>query len=78
MSPTIHREKGFEFRVYYNDHEPAHVHAIKSSRECKIGLDPVEVLDNKGLKPAEIKRALQIVAANLDKITSKWNEIFPP
>lgn len=25
--PTVHREQGFQFRIYPDDHAPSHVHA---------------------------------------------------
>ncbi|MBI4520710.1 MAG: DUF4160 domain-containing protein [Gemmatimonadetes bacterium] len=28
--PTVHRERGFRFQMYPNDHPPPHVHVMKA------------------------------------------------
>ena len=28
MLPTVHREGGFQFRIFTNDHSPPHVHVV--------------------------------------------------
>lgn len=38
VMPTVHRESGFQFRVFPNDHGPAHVHAIKAGGSAKISV----------------------------------------
>ena len=34
--PTVLRQDGFSFRLYLNDHIPAHVHAFKAEGEAII------------------------------------------
>lgn len=51
--PTIFILFGFRFLFYANDHEPIHVHVVKGNISAKFLLDPVEMVENHGLKPSE-------------------------
>lgn len=75
MSPTIIRERGFRIVIFFNDHAPAHVHAIKDDGMARFGLEPVEVLDNYGLKKKDLKRARQIIEENQALLLENWNLI---
>jgi len=56
--PQLFTVFGFRFMFYSNDHEPIHVHVVKSGTEARFLVEPeVQLLDNKGLKPAELKLA---------------------
>ena len=45
-----------------NDHEPIHVHVVKGGAEARFQVQPeVTLMDNCGLKPAELKLAESIV-----------------
>ena len=37
---TVHREAGFRFAIYRDDHAPAHVHAIKDGEVIVTLLGP--------------------------------------
>jgi hypothetical protein len=58
--PTLIFERGFRVIIYYNDHEPAHVHVKKAGLEAKIQLEPVQTMDNYGFSDSEIKIALEL------------------
>lgn len=56
--PTLFIVFGFRFMFYSNDHEPIHVLVIKGDAEARFQVVPeVTLLDNRGLKPAELKLA---------------------
>ena len=62
---------------YSNDHEPIHVHVVKDGHEARFQVDPeVTLLDNKGLKPAELKLAESLVEENREMIVARWKEYF--
>ena len=62
---------------YSNDHEPIHVHVVKGGAEARFQEQPeIALLDNKGLKPAELKLAEAIVEENREIITARWYEYF--
>jgi hypothetical protein len=71
---TAHRESGFTFRVWSNDHEPAHVHAWKSGELAVVNLTPVSVRSVRGMKPSDVARAVAIVEAHRDKMLQVWRD----
>jgi hypothetical protein len=72
---TAHRESGFTFRIGSNDHDPAPVHAWKGGDVAVINLSsPVSVRVVKGMKPADVARAVEIVEANQKKMIKVWRE----
>ncbi len=54
--PTISAFYGILIRMYYNDHEPAHFHAIYGEFQATIDLEALTVLE--GQLP---RRALELV-----------------
>ena len=75
--PTLFTVFGFSFLFYSNDHEPIHVHVIKGNSEARFQVQPeVMLLDNKGLKPAELKLAESLVEENKEMIIERWKVFF--
>ena len=73
--PTVLRKSGFSVRMYFNDHDPPHVHVIHESREARIGLVPVTILSFIGMRRREASRAKKIVAENRQFLLAKWFEL---
>jgi hypothetical protein len=42
--PEISRFFGIVIRMYYDDHNPPHFHAIYGGYESKVGIDPITVI----------------------------------
>ena len=75
--PTLFTVFGFRFMFYSNDHEPIHVHVIKGSAEARFQVQPdIVLLDNRGLKPAELKLAESLVEENKEVIVERWKAFF--
>ena len=75
--PTLFTVFGFRFLFYSNDHEPIHVHVIKGNTEARFQVQQeVKLLDNKGLKPAELKLAESLVEENKEMIVERWKVFF--
>ena len=75
--PTLFTVFGFRFLFYSNDHEPIHVHVIKGNSEARFQVQPeVMLLDDKGLKPAELKLAESLVEENKEMIIERWKVFF--
>ena len=74
--PTVFILFGFIFKFYSNDHEPLHIHVIKGKAKAKFTLFPVQLVENYGLKPAEIKLVESIIEENQDVIAQHWNRFF--
>ena len=75
--PTIHREGGFSFRVFPNDHPPAHVHAWSRGNTVVVALPiddrPARVLAVFGQKKdADVKQAVKIVQDNAETMWEGW------
>ena len=75
--PHLFSVFGFRFMFYSNDHEPIHVYVVKGGAEARFQAYPeVMLLDNKGLKPAELKLAESLLEENKELIVSRWKEYF--
>ena len=42
--PEISRFFGIIIRMYFDDHDPPHFHAIYGDDEAQIGIDPIKLL----------------------------------
>lgn len=74
--PTVFIVFGFIFRFYSNDHTPIHIHVIKGDARAKFTIEPVTLVENYGLKPAEIKLAESVIEENKELIAQHWNQFF--
>jgi hypothetical protein len=43
--PEISRFFGISIRMYYDEHNPPHFHAIHSDDEAEIGITPIALLE---------------------------------
>ena len=51
------------------------MHLESSDGRAKIALEPeVELVENKGVKPRDIKRALDLAVEYREEFIQKWNE----
>lgn len=72
----IHREAGFHFRIWANDHPPPHVHVWKAGGYMKVILaDPVSIAAVGGLSLADARRACRIVESNIERFVAEWKKI---
>jgi hypothetical protein len=63
------------FFFYSDEHTPIHVHIENSDGKAKINLVPViEIVENRHIKPADMKRALIIVEMYREEFIKAWNE----
>ena len=74
MSPVVLRSGKYEVVIYTRDHAPAHAHVKSAEKEARIGLNPVEVLNNWGFRPGEIRAILKLVQTHQRDLSDKWNE----
>jgi hypothetical protein len=77
--PTIHREGGFRFMIFTDDHEPAHVHVWKAGTMAKIHLGDAdhrpEPVDPGIMRTVDVRRAVRIVEARQEQFLAEWREI---
>lgn len=74
--PTILFLFGLRFFFYSEEHLPVHVHVENGDGRAKIDVETAEVTENKGLKPKDLKRAVEAVRLYKDDIIKSWNEYF--
>jgi hypothetical protein len=75
--PTLLKEGGFRFLIYFNDHDPAHVH-VHGSGAAKIILEGPEsrpIPDRATMSAGDLKKALKIVGDHQEEFLQRWREI---
>jgi hypothetical protein len=75
--PEIFREQGFKVVIYFDDHDPAHVHIYKGDSEIRIQIKGLcEILSVKGsISSKEQKKAMKLVTAHQSELFQIWEEI---
>ena len=73
--PTILVIFGLRFYFFANEHLPIHVHLENADGLAKIALEPeIKLVENNGIKPKDIKRAMSIVEQYREEFIEKWIE----
>lgn len=73
--PTIFEIFGLRFFFFSEDHQPIHVHVENGDGNAKINIEPeIRLVYNHGLKPKDIKRALELASMYQDEILKVWNQ----
>ena len=74
--PTLFYFFGLRFFFYSNDHEPIHVHVSNSDGEAKFNVNLLKLIENRGLKPKDIRYAEAAIEENKEIIILRWNEFY--
>ncbi len=85
--PKVFTERGFEFWIYTNDHPPAHSHVIRGKKKGKgkksevliyLGDEetPPALRENRGMRKADVKKALGIANRRQDELLIVWRNIY--
>jgi hypothetical protein len=79
--PLIFSFFGLRFAFYSNDHLPIHIHVVRgkgaSDESAVFQVSPeIKLVENHGLKPAELKMAEIVIEENKEMIIEKWNDFF--
>lgn len=79
--PTVLRRNGFEIAIRTRDHEPPHVHVLRSGVEVvvNLGIDSnvPYIRENRGMSRIDIRRAIDIVTLNNDILLKEWQRFYP-
>jgi len=76
MPSALDRE-GYKYYFYSNEHVPEHVHVKKGAGKAKFDLsDGVQLLESKGMKVSELKRAQEIAEEEVALLKGKRHEFF--
>lgn len=75
--PTLFEIFGLRFFFFSNEHEPIHVHVENGDGRIKIQITQfVEVVENKGMKQKDVKKAVGIVELYKEEIVNSWQKFF--
>lgn len=75
--PTLFEIFGLRFFFFSNEHEPIHVHVENGDGRIKVQLTPtIEVVDERGMKAKDIKKALTIIELYQEDIMDTWQKYF--
>ena len=74
--PTILFLFGLRFFFYSDEHLPMHVHVKNGDGKAKINIETAEVIENTGIKPADLKKAVDAVKQYKEEMKKAWNEYF--
>ncbi len=72
--PEISRFFGIIIRMYFDDHEPPHFHAIYGEDEARIGIDPVYVLSG-DLPSRAVSMVLEWSALHQRELLENWRRL---
>ncbi|MEG1616158.1 MAG: DUF4160 domain-containing protein [Bacteroidales bacterium] len=75
--PTLLILFGLRFYFYSREHEPIHIHVECSDGVAKFVIEEdVILIENKGLKPKDIRLAESILEENKINFREEWNHYF--
>jgi hypothetical protein len=70
--PEISRFFGIVIRIHFDDHEPAHIHAIYGEFEAEIGIDGPRLLKG-ALPPRGLGMAMEWASLHPDELRAAWD-----
>jgi len=78
--PEISRFFGITVRMYFDEHNPPHFHAIYGNREAQIGIDPITLLEGR-LPNRAIGMVIEWAALHQTELSKNWQRMrndLPP
>lgn len=73
--PEVFRMFGMRFFFYMNEHLPIHIHVRNADGEAKFEVDPVMLIESRGIKTKELVLAEALIEERKEEILAKWKEI---
>lgn len=74
--PTILYLFGLRFFFYSDEHLPMHVHVKNGDGKAKILIETASVVENNGLKPADVRKAVEAVEQYREDMIREWKAYF--
>lgn len=72
--PVIQRFNGYVIRMYFEDHNPPHVHVVGPGFEALVAVEDQALFE--GEIPAPYRReALDWIAANTEMLMAEWKRM---
>ena len=70
--PEVSRFFGIVIRMYYDEHNPPHFHAIYSEHEAEVGIEPIGVLGGK-LPNRATSMVIEWAALHQRELMDNWD-----
>lgn len=74
--PTVLFLFGLRFFFYSEEHLPIHIHVKNGDGRAKINVETAEVVENSGIKPKDLKKAVDAVIQYREDFIQAWKEYF--
>jgi hypothetical protein len=71
--PTVADFGGFRIVIYFDDHNPPHVHVIATDFEGLVSISDASVMAGH-IPPRFRRKALDWIKRNRERLLEKWNE----
>jgi hypothetical protein len=72
--PEISRFFGIIIRMYYDEHDPPHFHAIYGDAEGQVGIDPIHVLSG-DLPNRVVSLVVEWAALHQFELRGNWDRL---
>jgi hypothetical protein len=72
--PEISRFFGVIIRMYFDEHEPPHFHAIYGDDEALVGIDPIHVLRGE-LSSRAVSMVVEWAALHQRELMDNWQRL---
>jgi hypothetical protein len=72
--PEVSRFFGIIIRMYFDEHNPPHFHAIYAGGEIQVGIDPIVVLEGK-LSNRAISLVIEWATLHQRELMDNWRRL---
>lgn len=72
--PTLKEFAGFRIVMYFEDHNPPHVHVVATDFEAWVAIRDAAIVCG-AIPPRFRKRALEWIAKNREMLLAQWKEV---
>ena len=72
--PELSRFYGISIRMYFDDHNPPHFHAIYAGNEVEIGIDPLTIARGR-FPQRELGRVLKWAVLHRAELLENWERL---
>jgi hypothetical protein len=73
--PELFRFFGMKFFCYSLEHLPMHVHVMNGDGTAKFEVDPIKLIESRGMKVKDLALAEALIEEKRDEIIKRWKEI---
>lgn len=72
--PEVSRFFGISIRMYFDEHNPPHFHAIYAGNEAQIGIDPIAVIEGR-LPNRATSLVIEWAALHQRELMVNWRQL---